>query len=459
MADASRDTLRGLLIMDPRLRGESNLWAAESTGLTQAGRALGRPTTTSTTALRIEARGDSASAFDLIAGRGGLPGSSLGVVWKQSAEGSTSYRGQDAPVAIRASEILDLGAGGGSYEHHSNPDAVTLQDGTILVVSELESSILALAGITQVKARTINSSTGAVSSPVNVAGLVYTNQRPYPFLVAIPREDGGERVLCGLWVEDYGTGTPGAANLDVYFSDDSGASWSLYARSVLSGTTTIDGLSSQRDGINIAGTAGSGATGWDLRRCRAAYANGQILLMMHLVHHDTNRQRVGDFLLQWSSADLGATFTVVDEPTDLTATEDVAYRGGAPVVRARDGLFHVAYVKVSDSSYASTGIASTIAVGIQIDRLGAAVQQFTEVASGDSSNPTKTDGGEVAQVGSTLLYTLTRPECALALLPEGLLAVYWRRPDDGTSGREVRCALCSDGLTFSAWGSSMYSSN
>ena len=459
MADASRDTLRGLLIMDPRLRTEANLWAAESTGLTQAGRSLGRPATSSTTALRLEARGDSASAFDVIAARGGLPGTSLGVVWKQESESSTSYRGQDAPVAIRASEVLDLGVGGASYERHSHPDALTLKDGTIVTVNEEANYIIGLLSALSVRCITIDSSTGTVSSPTTITSKVYNNQRPYPFLIAIPREDGGERILCGMWVEDSGTGTPGAANLDVWFSDDSGASWSVYARSVLSGTTTIDGLSSQRDGINIAGTTGSGATGWDLRRCRAAYANGQILLMMHLVHHDSNRRRVGDFLLQWSSADLGATFTVVDEPTDLTATEDVAYRGGAPVVRARDGLFHVAYVKVSDSNYAGGGSASLINVGIQIDRLGAAVQQFTEVASGDSANPTIIDGGEVSQVGATLLYELTRPECALALLPEGLLAVYWRRPDDGTSGREVRCALCSDGVTFENWGSSMYSGN
>ena len=40
MGDASRDTLRGILIEDVRLRGEDAIWTAQSTGLTQAGRAL-----------------------------------------------------------------------------------------------------------------------------------------------------------------------------------------------------------------------------------------------------------------------------------------------------------------------------------------------------------------------------------------------------------------------------------
>jgi hypothetical protein len=458
MGDSSRDTLRGLLVEDPRLRAESAIWSAGSTGLTQAGRALGRPTTTDTTAWRIEARGDTDTALDVQCIRGGVPGSGLGAVWKESTDGSTSYRGQDAPVAIRASETLALGAGGASYEQNSRPDALTMQDGTVVIASEFYSSILALTSVRQVRTRTF-SPAGTVAASVAVSGEQFTNELPYPFLIAIPREDGSERILCGQWVEDSATGAPDAANIDLYFSDDRGDTWSVYARSVLTGTTTIDGLSAQRDGINIAGSTGAGSTGWDLRRCRAAYANGQILLMMHLVHHDDNRRRVGDFLFQWQSSDLGATFTIVDEPTDLTATEDESYRGGVPVVRARDGLFHVAYVKVADAAYALGGPASLINVGIQVDRLGAAAQKFTETASADSSNPTLTDGGEVAQVGAALLYDLDAPDCAMALLPSGALAVYWLRPVDVNSGHEIRCAQSSDGVTFTNWGSSMYSTS
>jgi hypothetical protein len=65
MADASRDTLRGLLIEDPRLRSESSIWTAESAGLTQAGRHVGRPTTSDTTSWRVEARGDQSEALDV----------------------------------------------------------------------------------------------------------------------------------------------------------------------------------------------------------------------------------------------------------------------------------------------------------------------------------------------------------------------------------------------------------
>lgn len=457
MGDASRDTLRGILIEDVRLRGEDAIWTAQSTGLTQAGRALGRPTTTSTTAWRIEARGDAEQALNVQCIRGGIPGSGLGVAWKQSSESATSFRGQDAPVAIRASETIQLA--NGSVQNFEHPDALTLQDGTIVIVSVLNGSLLATSTERRIVCNTINSATGATPASSIVTQADYPTEAPFPFLLAVPREDGSERVLCGLWVEDSGTGTPNAANLDLFFSDDKGATWAIYARSVLQGTTTIDGLTAQRDGINIAGTAGSGATGFDLRRCRAAYANGQILLMMHLLHHDTNVRRVGDFLLQWQSSDLGSTFQIVDEATSKVATEDGEYRGGAPAVRARDGLFHVAYLKVSDSSYAAGGSAGTIKVGVVINRLGAAAQRFSDVGTADTGSPTKTEGGEVAQFGSALLYGLSEPECALALLPEGTLAVYWLRPVISPSGHEIRCAQCVDGVTFVAWGSSNFSAD
>jgi len=334
-----------------------------------------------------------------------------------------------------------------------------LQDGTVVIVNEYTDSVLGVTGQRRVVVRTIDSGTGVVTGPTTIVTNLYSGHRPLPFVYTVPREDGGERLMVGLWVEDSATGGPDAANLDVYYSDDTGATWAVYARSVLRGTTTIDALTTQRDGINIEGSQGAGSNGWDLYRCRAAYANGQVLLMMHLRHHDTNYRRVADFLFQWQSPDLGATFTLVDEPTSKTATEDGGYRGGVPTVRARDGLFHVAYVAVSDSAYAAGGAASLISVGIQIDRLGSTAQLFTEVASGDSANPTLTDGGEVAQVGATVLYELDAPDCTMARTPDGTLAVYWLRPDDGTSGHEIRCSICTDGVTFSDWGSSMYSTN
>ena len=459
MGDSSRDTLRGLLIGDPRLRDESAVWTAQSTGLTQEGRTLGRPYTTDTTSWRIEARGDSTEDLNVECIRGGIPGSGLGVAWKQSSEASTAYRGQDAPVAIRQSEMLALGVGGGSYESHAYPDTLAMQDGTIVVVNEFTNSTLGVTGQRRVVVRTIDSGTGTVTGPTTIATNIYSNHRPLPFVYSVPREDGGDRLMVGLWIEDSATGGPDAANLDIYYSDDTGATWAVYARSVLRGTTTIDALTTQRDGIDIAGSQGAGSTGWDLFRCRAAYANGQVLLMMHLRHHDTNYRRVADFLFQWQSPDLGASFTLVDEATSKTATEDVGYRGGVPTVRARDGLFHVAYVAISDSGYSAGGAASLISVGIQIDRLGSTAQRFTEVSSGDSTNPTLSEGGAVSQVGATVLYELDNPDCALALIPSGTLALYWRRPDDGTSGQEIRCALCTDGLAYSVWGSSMYSRN
>ena len=194
MGDASRDTLRGILIEDVRLRGEDAIWTAQSTGLTQAGRALGRPTTTSTTAWRIEARGDAEQALNVQCIRGGIPGSGLGVAWKQSSESATSFRGQDAPVAIRASEPIQLA--NGSVQNFEHPDALTLQDGTSVIVSVLNGSLLATPTERRIICNTINSATGATPASSTVTQADYPTEAPFPFLLAVPREDGSARDLC-----------------------------------------------------------------------------------------------------------------------------------------------------------------------------------------------------------------------------------------------------------------------
>ncbi len=456
MADASRDTLRGLLIEDPRLRSESSIWTAESAGLTQAGRHVGRPTTSDTTSWRVEARGDQSEALDVQVLRSGVPGRGLGVGWKKASDAATVYRGLDSPVAIRGWQII-ASEGGVTNADYENPDAVTLQNGKLVIVAQFVNNLIP-AGNTNVGCVVVDPSDGTVGSFVSIGGQAYTKAAPYPWIIAVPREDGGERLIVGFWTEDSGSGTTESANIDVYFSDDEGANWQVYARSVLTQTTTIN-PSATRSGINIESTQGSGNDGWDVRRVRCAYSNGQILMMMHLKHHDTDARRLADFLFQWQSSDLASTFTMVDEATSETATSDEAYRGGSPSVDARDGLFLVAWNKVDDSDYAGGGLASTINIGVVAGRLGASSQRFSEIGASDLGTLTLTDGCDVSQVASTNLYELDEPETTITALPSGEIWVYWLRGTAGASGHEIRAGVSTDGATYSSWGKSMFSGN
>jgi len=449
MADVSRNTLRGLLIADPRLRDESAIWTAETT-LTQAGARLTQPTTTDTTSWRMEARGKTDEAVTVQVVEAGVPGSGLGLTWKPAS--ASDLRGRDAPVQIRGDTMIQYRDTTGTIVSADYPDAITLEDGTLVVVAEVTSSVT--IGSLFVDCWTIDPATGEVSSSVRVhADTTASFGDLRPFLVRVPRQGGGERVLCGFWNQDqdYAGGIVG--QIRILSSDDGGATWSDYASTALRGTTTIDGLTAGRDGIQIASAHGSGTSGWLPFRCRAAYANGQVLLMMHLQHADTDYQRMSDFLFQWSSADLGCTFQVVDEPTNLTATEDVQYRGGYPDVVARDGLFHVAYIDINDTAYATGGGAGTIVTGLTIARLGSSSQQFSAAGGNDSARPT---GGqaETAQVGATTLYQLDDPEHAIVADDDGRMWAYYRQESTG----EVRAAYSLDGVTWRKWGSSMLSS-
>lgn len=449
MADKSRDTLRGLIVADPRLRDESAIWGAESTGITQAGARLSRPIAGQTTDWRIEARGAASENLYVQAQRGGLPGSGLAVAWKPVS--ASDLRGTDSPVAIRGLDIIGYESGTGANQH-AYPDSITLEDGTIVTVCERAGLSPFIA--TQVYVYTTDPSTGTTTARGSMRTVISsTFGASRPFLFAVPKASGGERVMCGMWATDANFAPGSYAQIDVYYSDDAGVNWSVYAESVLSGTTTIDGVSNDvRDGIDIAGSAGSGSTGWDYARCRAAYSNGQVLLMMHLIHHDTDYQRTADFLLQWSSVDLGASFELVDEPTSLTATDDEAYRGGAPDVVARDGLFHVAYIDLTDDSYAVTGVASTIGRTARVVRLGSSTQTFS-AAGGDDSFDVAAGAGTVSQTASTVQYTLDDPSLALVSLSSGDMWLYWRLE----TNQDLHASFSSDGRTWAAWGASMRS--
>jgi len=449
MADVSRDTLRGLLVADPRLRDESAIWTAEST-LTQAGARLTLPTTNDTTSWRMEARGTASEAVVVQVVEAGIPGSGLGLAWKPAS--AADFRGRDAPVQIRGDTMIQYRDTSGTILEADNPHAITLEDGTLVVVAEVTSS--ATPSSLSVDCWTINPSTGTASSSVTVhtaSAASFGDLRP--FLVRVPRQGGGERVLCGFWNQDQNFAGGIVGQIGIRSSDDGGATWSDYTSTALRGTTSIDGLTAGRDGIQIASAHGSGTSGWLPFRCRAAYANGQVLLMMHLQHADTDYQRLADFVLQWSSADLGATFQVIDEPTNLTATEDGQYRAGYPDVVARDGLFHVAYIDINDASYADGSLPGTIVTGLTVVRLGSAAQEYSAASGQDSARPVGAQA-DIAQVGSTVLYSLDDPEHAIVADDDGRMWVYYREETNG----EVRAAYSTDGVTWRRWGSSMRSS-
>lgn len=124
----------------------------------------------------------------------------------------------------------------------------------------------------------------------------------------------------------------------MYYSDDDGASWSNASKPMLS--TEID----------ASGTPGVGAAGFDAVRMRAAYANGEVLLMIHVLQHNTT-PTYRDGFMQYASSDLGTgRFSQIDLGGTgggyFNATGDTDIGGYHDVVALLDGSgFFVPYLQ------------------------------------------------------------------------------------------------------------------
>jgi hypothetical protein len=150
-----------------------------------------------------------------------------------------------------------------------------------------------------------------------------THINPWPCLLQIP----SGRVLLMYWVRD----TPAnLAQVQIQYSDDDGDTWTIHSRYALA--TSLS-------------TAAS--TGWNLRRLRAAYNDGSILLVGHIKSKDGSGDP--DSLVQYASDDLGATFEQV-EILDHTAGDDA---GQHDIVALPGGGYQVSYTKDGPSVFSA----------------------------------------------------------------------------------------------------------
>jgi hypothetical protein len=301
MADVSRATLRCLLLQDPRIT-EASLWAAQST-YTQADPRAGVPEPQAATALVLAASGVQTASTQVQVrtvdpGLGG-DGSFL---WKLYSD--TLYQGWETPITISGWEAWawDDGTALSGARAAINPHAITLSDGTILAVAQVEWRTAAPPGTTyQVRAYRRNASTGVVSS-VMVREVDSVTDGLYPCLCLLP----SGRVMCYSWLE-------AAGQLYVNFSDDGGLTWSV----------------ATRHGLRVAISSSLG-----LGRLRACYGRGQVALFATTI--DAGPAVDLDNLSHYCSTDDGVNFDRVGlltaTSTDGSALHDVVWVDSAFLV-------------------------------------------------------------------------------------------------------------------------------
>jgi hypothetical protein len=338
MAALVRTVLRGLALPDPRI--DSDAYDASRSTVTQAGPQPGQAVPSVDTSAVLTATGTQSAggSLEFFATSGGMPGlDAARTVWRNT--GDARYRGWEVPQTISG---FDYPAYTTTAGLQVDPCILRLASDGVLIAFEHTT-----AGQVRLRRRSATASTWISSTIYTHPGGVYASGAR-PCMVQLP----SGRVLLFHCVE-----TTGSVNLGMRYSDDDGANW------------TAGQLFCLASPISTATAS--------VRRLRAAYYGGQIVLMVDIRDTSTAYYRR---LAQYASADLGATFQAV---TQLAGTSEATH-AAFPDVAATSTGFVLTYVRyASDVTYGNR-------VRAYSRRIGSAYAIFSvagEVALQDVSNP------------------------------------------------------------------------
>lgn len=310
--------------------------------------------------------------IDLRTLRGGPVPGRAGGAWKGTDD--DDYRGLVSPVCLRGFHPQDWDVTG----QYRCCAPITLSNGKQLVFYAQRIG----GGITwTVRCYTFDPVTDELSSTASVRSGLDADHLPWPWPVEL--DDG--RLLVFYWVaNDAET----LANIDVSVSADDGATWSLYAESVLQ-SELVD------------------TTSATLGRITAAISYQQAALTFHLT--DTT---IGEEIWHWFSADMAATFEY------LGARTNTAY----PVLTVCNGVMYLHYL-----GWSGAGAAKVYIVPIVPNEL------FSTTSAINLSQFGGLDVGDAALSGGVLI--LARGDLSAAV--EGCFIWCWAIHTSGTTQKGV----------------------
>lgn len=306
-SDASRTTLRGLLIPHQDWTPD-NIWSAQSS-YTQASPVPGQATPTVDTSMVLRSSGEAVAGTSLVilGQRAGYAEPDSGsIVWRNSTDGTAEYRGWDPPHLITAWEAITWIDGGGSPTSATMPHVVGLSEGTAVVAYQ---ATVGSNYVVQTRTRAGTGTSWASAVTVYTASGTTAPDGLHPCMVVLP---DGRILLFHLHYDSTRT----VYQLRMWYSDDEGATWTLGSTAALKHSTTAGTLSNVY-GINVASSIGAGNAGIDIQRMRAAYRDGQIVLFVSGIAHNSTPTSQAVYL-QYASRDLGGTFTLVEQGSSST---------------------------------------------------------------------------------------------------------------------------------------------
>lgn len=370
---ANRDQYQGLLLPDVRMRQTSALWEAQST-YTEASPRPGRPVPARDTEALLLAEGAQAdgTVLDILAVDGGPVGRdprAAGLAWKNSSDGANLYRGREIPATFSAWEVLDWQTGAGM----SNPHAVTLRhdsyrDRVVVVAQEAPNASIV---------SWYRGTDGTLSSKVTIHDGSTLGKGLHPCLV-----ECGDRLFCLHWARGVGTASE-RFYVRVQMSLDGGATWET-VRQRASTLATVQESNTY---------SGSAFQLYEAGRLRAAYLDGQVLVMGHLQRQiATTDTEAADVHVQWASSNLATKLERV-ELTSVAAKADGTSGGPMDVVVA-GGAFVVSWVQPDGVWYTARTASAYQAISALNQKTVAVVSGLAELAT----SPERISDADIATV-------------------------------------------------------------
>jgi hypothetical protein len=425
VSKAAGEDYRGIVLPDPRFVA-SGLQRVDSS-FTEAGPRPGVPVATRNTGLTVEASGTMPNTAGLLpaltvtTNRGGMPGlEDARFLWSPNYSipgGHLSTMGWDSPTAISRHERIP------ATVYTATDDTYVcgcerLQDNTVALAVTASTA----GGTTKVGLiyKRFDSAGYAASAGVvwnwNLADAVTslaTGQTAAVVMGTACLLQLPEGRIHVYWVERVTSITTDQYyQVRLAYLDSPG------------GTLTLAGKPCLLQTIDATSTPGAGNAGFEIRRMRVAYDNGQMLLLLQGTAHNTTVTYV-DTLWQYGSTDLGHTFSRValDGTPVGAAPNDGGYLAG---VGSTNGASWIDLRAARGGGFVVSYITAGVSMNLAIKRLGTAFTSWLDVT------------GQVLvtaiNMGTLASNIVQSTNTALAVDETGQLAVLFQKDDSQKSG-------------------------
>jgi len=340
MADVTStyDLFRGLLRPDWRLYDADEACIdADQSVLTQGGPRPGDPVPQQVTEMSLEGAGTQAADKKLRIQtiKAGFPGVDLaGFAWRDGATPDPLWRGQDVPSITSDWECArPIASGAATTTPTDGFDTITLQDDTRISAYGTTETSPDTTDRVQV---TIRNPANGNYSHVTVKEFGYAfgaGRSPHPCFVEL---DSG-RLLC-FYYKEFQTGSrKGDIQVDMSYSDDSGATWTVGATNVLPADILYEAATTP-------GTANSFKEIGQMSAEVDVLGNIGLFCELWFSETDPGASTTPNVIRQYASSDVGSSFAQISQSSQAIASPN--YAGTKPRVVRAGGFLIVAWCNI-----------------------------------------------------------------------------------------------------------------